>query len=87
MREWPSNRLREELPRVMPSGDLRERVFALVSTLDGEDLIECARAFLREGGRKEATAKGEPPGISSLHSSDHPPGRAESGASSPMPKV
>lgn len=51
-------------------------VFALVSTLDREDVIECARTFLRESRQREAAAKGKPSGISSLHSSDHPPGRA-----------
>jgi len=33
-------------------------IFVLVSTLDREDLIECARALLREGGQRPAGARG-----------------------------
>lgn len=39
-------------------------VFALVSTLDREALIECARAFLREGGQRLAVVEAAPAGIS-----------------------
>lgn len=39
-------------------------IFALVSTLDRDDLIECARAFFREGGQRKARAKAESAGIS-----------------------
>lgn len=39
-------------------------VFALVSTLDREALVECARTFLREGGQRLAVVEAAPAGIS-----------------------